>query len=239
MLPRTGKRSESGRLACSLEHVSKSYLSPSGGTKVKVLEGIDLTVLSGTTVGIVGPSGSGKSTLLNIMGCLDFQDKGTVNVAGYEISHLSPARRAEFRNNTIGFVFQLHHLLPQCTVLENVLVPTLVQRRSARDEGHMARAVDLLGRVGLTDRMNHRPAQLSGGECLRAAVARALINRPRILLADEPTGSLDADTSKSISGLLIDINESEGVTLVVVTHSNALAGKLGTVYELRAGALHG
>ena len=103
----------------------------------------------------------------------------------------------------------------------------------------MARAVDLLGRVGLTDRMNHRPAQLSGGECLRAAVARALINRPRILLADEPTGSLDADTSKSISDLLIDINESEGVTLVVVTHSNALAGKLGTVYELRAGALHG
>ena len=225
--------------ACNLKHVSKSYISPSGGAKVKVLERLDLTILSGTTVGIVGPSGSGKSTLLNIMGCLDFQDKGTVNVAGYEISHLSPARRAEFRNNTIGFVFQLHHLLPQCTVLENILVPTLMQRRSAMDDAHMTRAVDLLQRVGLTDRINHRPAQLSGGECLRAAVARALINRPSILLADEPTGSLDEYTSKAIADLLLEINLTEGVTLVAVTHSNELAGKLGTIYELRAGVLHG
>ncbi len=240
MLPIPEKRPENGyQSACNLEHVGKSYISPTGDAKTKVLEGVDPTVLSGATVGIVGPSGSGKSTLLNIMVCLDFQDTGTVNMAGCEVGLLSPAERAEFRNSTVGFVFQLHHLLPQCTVLENVLIPTLMQRRSAGDSGHMDRAVDLLGRVGLTDRMHHRPSQLSGGECLRAAVARALINRPSILLADEPTGSLDADTSKTITELLLDINESEGVTLVVVTHSNELAGKLGTVYELYAGVLHG
>ena len=145
--------------AYKLEHVGKSYPNPSG-TKTLVLTEVDLTIHTGATVGIIGPSGSGKSTLLNIMGCLDSQDDGNVLIADRDVKRLSPGERASFRNSCIGFVFQLHHLLPQCTVFENVLVPTLARRKEDREKDYYERAADLIGRVGLTDRMNHRPAKM-------------------------------------------------------------------------------
>ena len=225
----------SAAIACKLDNIKKSYSSPGGGQNTTVLAGVDLTVAAGKTVGIVGPSGSGKSTLLNIIGCLDSQDDGTAFVADRDVSLLSAAERAEFRNTTIGFIFQMHHLLPQCTVLENVLIPTLMIH--GKKKHHMDRAIGLLQKVGLARRIDHRPAQLSGGECLRAAVARALINSPKVLLADEPTGSLDSATSTSISELLLEMNRTEQTTLVVVTHSTQLASMLDVVYELRLGVL--
>jgi len=217
-----------------LNDVHKSYPSPDGQREIQVLKGVDLTVGPGESVAVVGPSGSGKSTLLSLMGGLDTPTRGTVFLDGKDLGRVTERERAGIRASRIGFVFQLHHLLPQCSVWENVLVPTLAAGR-AGDPTAWARR--LLDRVGLGDRLGHRPAQLSGGECLRAAVARALINRPAVLLADEPTGSLDEDSAGKLAELLVAVNREEGTSLVVVTHSPALAGLMGRRFRLHGGVL--
>jgi ABC-type lipoprotein export system ATPase subunit len=220
-----------------LINVSKSYEWPGGTGAVDVLSDITLRVGEGESLAIVGPSGSGKSTLLNIIGGLDQPTAGKVLFAGRDLAGLDEAELARLRNQEIGFVFQLHHLLPQCTVLENVLVPTVANKSQLSHEEAEDRAGSLLKRVGLEEWSLHRPGELSGGQRQRVAVVRALINRPKLLLADEPTGSLDKDSSAGIAELLVELNRSEGVTLVVVTHSAGLAEHMGRVLELSNGLL--
>ena len=202
-----------------------------------VLRGIDLEILAGESIAIVGPSGSGKSTLLNIIGALLPPTSGTVSFDGADLSAMSGDELAELRNREIGYVFQAHHLLPQCTALENVLIPTLVNSDKASRRKSVARARFLLDHVGLGERLAHRPAQLSGGECQRVAVVRSLINRPRLLLADEPTGSLDQRAADQLGELLCALNEAESVALVTVTHSERLAARMRRVFELTDGQL--
>ena len=234
----------------ALSGVHKSFPSPDGRGELRVLNGIDLTLGPGESIAIVGPSGSGKSTLLSQMGGLDTPTRGSVFLDGRDLGGLTDRERARVRSRRIGFVFQLHHLLPQCSVWENVLVPTLAVGRvsrawprhpgepEARSEADPAeRARRLLERVGLGGRLGHRPAELSGGECLRAAVARALINRPAVLLADEPTGSLDEEAAGQLAELLVSVNREEGTTLVVVTHSPVLAGLMERRCRLHGGVL--
>ena len=218
-----------------LNHVSKTYSAPGGGAAVEVLRDIDLRLAAGEPLAIIGPSGSGKSTLLNIMGALDLPTAGVVRLDGRDLGGLTEKELAAVRNRQIGFIFQLHHLLPQCTVLENVLIPTLTGRTTAGDRDRAGR---LLERAGLAHRLDHRPGQLSGGECQRVAVVRALINRPKLLLADEPTGSLDHAAAANLGRLLLELNREEGVALVLVTHSLELAGLLPRAMELRDGTLH-
>jgi ABC-type lipoprotein export system ATPase subunit len=220
-----------------LVEVRKTYGTPGKAGAVDVLNGITLRLEPGQSLVIVGPSGCGKSTLLNIIGALDYPTTGRVLFDGRNLAELKDRELARLRNREIGFVFQLHHLLPQCTVLENVLVPTLAEPEGGSASGMRERAEALLERVGLQDRMFHRPGELSGGQRQRVAVARALINRPKLLLADEPTGSLDERTSQDIAELLAGLNRDEGVTLIVVTHSLALAGRMGRVMELTGGTL--
>ena len=186
---------------------------------------------------IVGPSGCGKSTLLNIIGALDRPTSGRVLFDGQDLAALDDNELAKIRNKQIGFVFQMHHLLPQCTVLENVLVPTLAGKDRSAMEQARERATNLLQRVGLKEFLLHRPGQLSGGQRQRVAVVRALINQPKLLLADEPTGSLDREASEKIADLLVELNRSEKVTLIVVTHSHELAKRMGRVVELTEGSL--
>ena len=199
-----------------------------------VLKGLSFEVIRGQSVGIVGASGCGKSTLLNIIGTLDRPDAGTVELGGDDLLQLDERQAAELRNRRIGFVFQLHHLLPQCTVLENVLVPSLVGP-SSEEAGK--RAVQLLERVGLKERLHHRPGQLSGGERQRAAVVRALINRPELLLADEPTGALNREGAGELVDLLLELNREENLTLIMVTHSMRLAERMDRILKLESGNL--
>ncbi len=220
-----------------LTKVSKSYPATDAGARVEVLKDVDLQLAAAEAIAIVGPSGSGKSTLLNIMGALDHPSAGQVRLDGRDLADLSEPELAGIRNRAIGFVFQLHHLLPQCTVLENVLIPTLTNPAELRTDEAVARAEQLLDRVGLKPRRSHRPGQLSGGERQRVAVVRALINQPKLLLADEPTGSLDQATAASLVDLLVELNRQEGVALAVVTHSRELAQRLPRVLELREGQL--
>jgi ABC-type lipoprotein export system ATPase subunit len=220
-----------------LLNVAKSYQSPGVTSRVRVLEDITLKVEKGRSVAIVGPSGSGKSTLLNIIGALDQPTAGRVLFDGKDLGRLDDSELARIRNRDIGFVFQLHHLLPQCTVLENILVPTLVDKKLVSRKDVQERAIDLLTRVGLKDWLLHRPGELSAGQRQRVAVVRALINGPRLLLADEPTGSLDKDASENIAELLVELNCSEAVTLIVVTHSIGLAEHMERVLELSNGML--
>jgi len=208
---------------------------PDGGPEI--LRGVNLRVAAGESLAVVGPSGSGKSTLLNLIGGLDRPSGGRVLFEGRDLADFNDADLSRFRNRRIGFVFQLHHLLPQCTVLENVLVPTLVGGDGAGKEESLLRAERLLARVGLGDRLTYRPGRLSGGERERVAVARALVNRPALLLADEPTGSLDRRTAENLMALLAELNEEEGVTLVVVTHAETYAARMGRTLELRDGVL--
>jgi len=219
-----------------LEDVTKRYPSPAGEDGPPVLRGITLAVPQGEALAVVGPSGSGKSTLLNIIGTLDRPTAGRVRLAGQDLSAMDEETLAEVRSRRIGFVFQLHHLLPQCTALENVLVPALAEVGTVPDEVE-DRGRRLLERVGLSDRMGYRPGHLSGGERQRVAVARALINGPPLLLADEPTGSLDREASDRLADLLVELNRADGVTLIVVTHAVGLARRMGRVLELRDGAL--
>ena len=217
-----------------LHDVVKTYESPGGGPPTTVLDGVSLRVQAGESLAVVGPSGSGKSTLLNIIGALDRPTSGRVVLDGRDLATLGETALAEVRNRQIGFVFQLHHLLPQCTVLENVLVPTLPGGSGGDAE---ARARALLERVGLADRLAYFPGQLSGGERQRVAVVRALINQPRLLLADEPTGSLDRASAENLADLLAGLNREQGVTLIMVTHAPHLARRMGRVLELRDGRL--
>jgi len=217
-----------------LENVSKGYDAPAGGERSLVLRGLSLRLGEREAVAIVGPSGSGKSTLLHLMGGLDRPTSGSVRLSGRDLARLGDEDLARVRNEEIGFVFQSHHLLPQCTAWENVLVPTLV--RGSTPEAR-ARARSLLERVGLGARLHHRPGELSGGECQRVAVARALIQRPRLVLADEPTGSLDRAAAAELGRLLAEANVEEGAALVVVTHSEELARRMGRVLRLADGVL--
>jgi len=215
--------------------VSKRYPAPAG-LEEDVLSDISLRVNAGHSVAIVGPSGSGKSTLLNIAGSLDTPTSGKVILDGEDLAGLKATSLAKIRNEKIGFVFQMHHLLPQCTVLENVLIPTLAVQGRDNFDAHQ-RGEELLERVGLSDRIHYRPGEVSGGERQRAAVVRALINRPAILLADEPTGSLDTSSASSLAQLLVELNHVDGVAMVVVTHSEDLAGRMQDAYSLRNGKL--
>jgi lipoprotein-releasing system ATP-binding protein len=217
-----------------LTGVCKSYKQARDADAV-VLKDISFTVGASEAIAIVGPSGSGKSTLLNLIGALDTPTVGTVLLDGRDLTGLNTNQLAEIRRDRIGFVFQQHHLLPQCTVMENVLLGALASGRVTADISQ--RAIDLLKRVALADRADDRPTVLSGGERQRVALARALINSPSLLLADEPTGSLDRQTSESLIEQLVELNHSEGTTLIVVTHSSDLAGRMERVLELRDGAL--
>ena len=220
-----------------LIHVGKNYPSPGRAGSCTVLKDITLKVSGGESLAVVGRSGSGKSTLLNIIGTLDRPSRGKVLLDGNELGELGDSALAKLRSGRIGFVFQLHHLLPQCTVLENVLLPTIAAGNSKLRKQARTRAAELLERVGLTGLENHRPGELSGGQRQRAAVVRALINKPELLLADEPTGSLDADNAEDISDLLVELNRSEQVTLIVVTHWPNLAEKMAKVLYLADGCL--
>lgn len=219
-----------------IRRVTKSYRPPGGAPPISVLRDASLTVHSGESVAIIGPSGSGKSTLLNLIGGLDQPDDGSILLDGVSVSQLGEAALAQMRRDRIGFVFQSHHLLPHCSVLENVLVPVLADR-SSTDSTVEQRARHLLERVGLGHRIDQLPGRLSGGERQRAAVVRAIIRRPALLLADEPTGALDRASAVEIGRLLADLNGIDSVTLLVVTHSRELAGQLGRIVEMRDGQL--
>ncbi len=223
-----------------LTNVTKDYESPDHAAPIKVLDCVSLEVGAAESVAIVGPSGSGKSTLLQIIGTLDRPTSGEVALSGQDLNRLDDNQLAVVRNRQIGFVFQFHYLLPQCSVLENVLVPTLASdapAKSTASESASARATRLLTRVGLGHRLSHRPGQLSGGERQRVAVVRALINRPQLVLADEPTGSLDHASAQQLAQLLTELNREENAALIVVTHALDLARRMEKVFELKDGRL--
>jgi ABC-type lipoprotein export system ATPase subunit len=219
----------------SANNIHKSYRNDKGEISRSVLLGLDLDVNAGEKIAIVGPSGSGKTTLLNLMGTLDLPDQGDVLFNDESIVHFDHKQRAAYRNQEVGFIFQLHHLLPQCTALENVLVPALVVKNSRTE--HEKRAKELLKLLGLWEIRDQKPGELSGGECQRVAVIRALINQPSLLLADEPTGALDEHNADNLMQLLIDLNDRFNTTLIVVTHAMDIARKMDKIYQLREGIL--
>ncbi|MEZ5304849.1 MAG: ABC transporter ATP-binding protein [Verrucomicrobiales bacterium] len=218
-------------MIAELTGITKSYEGRA------VLQDLALTIAGGESLAMVGSSGCGKSTLLNIIGTLDQPDSGEVRLFGEAVAGKAESALADLRGRAIGFVFQLHHLLPQLSVLENVLVPTLALQPKPDAAEAEARAKDLLGRVGLGGHLAKKPAQLSGGERQRAAVVRALINRPKLLLADEPTGALDRANAESLIDLLAQLNQDEGVAIAMVTHDAALAARMGKVLRLEGGKL--
>jgi lipoprotein-releasing system ATP-binding protein len=220
-------------MALQVSHLCKDY--PTRGGPLSVLRDVGFELAEGEPLAVMGPSGSGKSTLLHILGTLDQPSSGNVRLNDIDPFALSERDLAEFRNRNIGFVFQDHYLLPQCSVLENVLIPTLVDPRHNSDRESWAH--ELLQRVGLADRLEHRPAELSGGERQRVAVARALIQHPRLLLADEPTGNLDRHTAKAVGELLLELHRQEQTMLVVVTHSMELAHLFPRQMEMADGRL--
>jgi ABC-type lipoprotein export system ATPase subunit len=220
-----------------LKNIEKKFKTPSGKGEITVLKDISLTVTGGEAIAVVGPSGSGKTTLLNIIGSLDKPTSGIVNFIGKNFADLDDAELSKTRNLDMGFIFQLHHLLPQLTVLENVLIPTIPFSSSKDTNDAEMLAKKLLERVGLQDHMDYFPAQLSGGELQRTAVVRALINKPKLVLADEPTGSLDRESAANLGQLLVQLNKEEGTTLIVVTHSTELAQLMDKVYNLKSGML--
>jgi lipoprotein-releasing system ATP-binding protein len=222
----------------TVDNVTKSYATPRGD--LPILNGVTLTLDRGEAIAIMGPSGSGKSTLLYILGVLDAPSSGTVKLDGEDPFTLGEREQAAFRNARIGFVFQDHSLLPQCSVLENVLAPTLVAPAGdfrLKPDATTARARELLGQVGLEDRLDHRPGELSGGEKQRAAVARALIRNPQLVLCDEPTGNLDRSSADGVASLLLDLHARFKTILIVVTHSAALAERFPVRYEMNGGKL--
>ena len=206
-----------------------------GADTVQVLKGIDLSVQPATTTALVGASGAGKSTLLQILGALDRPTAGSVSYKGSDLFKKSDRDLADFRNNTIGFVFQFHHLLPEFTALENVTMPALIARSNKVKAEQHART--LLAEVGLEHRLSHRPGELSGGEQQRVAIARALVMQPELLLADEPTGNLDAKTSESIHELLMNIQHQTGISMIVVTHNERIAAGMGRIIRLADGLI--
>lgn len=224
-----------GSVAIEARGLSKSFIG-GDGAELKVLEGIDLGVKWGEAVAVIGSSGAGKSTLLHLLGLLDLPASGDILLAGTKVSDLSSEDLARIRNGSVGFVFQFHHLLREFTALENVMMPCQISGRSR--EFAQARGRELLALVGLEERMDHRPSQLSGGEQQRVAVARALSNRPPVLLADEPSGNLDTQASEELHDLLFRLRESQGLAMVLVTHNRKLAGRADRILELSGGRLH-
>ena len=218
-----------------VSNVSKLYPTPRGA--LTVLADVSLALDAGQAAAITGPSGSGKSSLLYMLGALEPPSQGTVTLDGQNPFQLPPKQIAEFRNAKIGFFFQDHCLLPQCTVLENVLVPTLVGPRSATPDSFERHARELLGQVGLSERLDHRPAELSGGEKQRAAIARALIRRPRLMLCDEPTGNLDQTSASTVASLLLDLHRQQQNVLIVVTHSEKMADLFPIRFQIDRGHL--
>jgi lipoprotein-releasing system ATP-binding protein len=216
-----------------VQDVQKHYQL--GAKKIEVLRGVSFAVRSGEMVAVVGPSGAGKSTLLHLLGTLDLPSAGSIRIEGRQLSELTPDQLAAFRNQTIGFVFQFHHLLPEFTALENTMMPALIQRLPRRQAA--VRAEEVLREVGLGERLEHRPVELSGGEQQRVALARALMMRPKLLLADEPTGNLDEETGEGIHEVLFDLNRRLGMTTIIVTHNPRLAARLSRHMRLRDGRI--
>jgi len=224
-------------MPAELQHISKYYEQPESKARNLILDDISMSVPEAGSVAIVGPSGSGKSTLLHILGTLDVPTVGKVILDNRDVMAMNEAGLANFRNRFIGFIFQLHYLLPQLTLIENVLLPVLPQKEKSARKVAMEHAGNLIERVGLKDHIHHRPAQLSVGERQRAAVVRALVNKPRLVLADEPTGSLDTENAVKLGQLLYEMNREQNTALVIVTHSMELAGRMDTIYRLSSGKL--
>jgi lipoprotein-releasing system ATP-binding protein len=225
-------------MLAELQDISKHYEHPVTGIRNVILNHVSLSIEAKGSIAIVGPSGSGKSTLLNILGTLDKPSSGQVILDGNPANTLDENQLAEVRNQFIGFVFQLHHLLPQLTLIENVLLPVLPVKSKSVRRAAAEHAYQLIERVGLVNQLHHRPGQMSVGECQRAAVVRALINRPRLLLADEPTGSLDAENAHALGQMLVELKNEYGLAVVLVTHSPDLASRMGRIYKLSSGNLH-
>lgn len=215
----------------TVKNVTKTFEHE--GRSLQVLKGIDLEIGRGEMVTIVGPSGAGKSTLLHLIGTLDLPTEGQILYEGRDVTRLGSSDLAEFRNRSIGFVFQFHHLLPEFTALENVMMPGLIQGRRTYE----ARARQLLDEVGLTERLTHRPGELSGGEQQRVALARALLMEPKLVLADEPTGNLDSQTSASVHALFFDLNRRHGITFLIVTHSRDFAAMMPRQVSMKDGRI--
>lgn len=216
-------------------NIHKSYYG--SGSSLHVLKGIDLRIKRGEIVSIIGPSGAGKSTLLHILGGLDQPDQGNVSFDGEDIYSLDDPARAKIRNSKIGFVFQFYHLLPEFSALENVLLPAMIQKRQVKKKQFEEEGLELLDRVGLRDRVQHRSYQLSGGEQQRVAIARALINKPQIVFCDEPTGNLDSESGQEIIRLLLELNSKSNQTLVIVTHDENVAKRSHRIIHIKDGAL--
>jgi lipoprotein-releasing system ATP-binding protein len=229
------KTSEASRQGARIEVRDLHKEFEHGGRVIPVLSGIDMRLEPGERVAIVGASGAGKSTLLHVLGTLDLPTRGWILFDGEEITGMGPARLAEFRNRSIGFVFQFHHLLHEFTAVENVMMPALIQRASRVDAERRAR--EILGRVGLSHRLTHKPGELSGGEQQRVALARAMVLEPALLLADEPTGNLDKRTGEEIHELFVELNQERGTTLLVVTHNPELAAMMPRVLVMEDGGL--
>jgi lipoprotein-releasing system ATP-binding protein len=219
----------------TVSNIHKTYQKSLDSAKREVLKDLDLLMGSGEKVAIMGPSGSGKTTLLNLIGTLDLPDEGRILLNGRDLKEFSGNEILELRNTKIGFVFQFHHLLPQCTLWENVLLPTLTHKGDKKEV--LQRAEELLKLMGIWEHRNNKPGELSGGECQRAAVARALINRPEILLADEPTGSLDEKNADLLMDLILMINQQMNITVMIATHSLDVAGRMDKIYRIKEGKL--
>lgn len=216
-----------------IKNISKTYPN----SQRQILNNISFEIAEGESVAIVGPSGTGKSTLLNVMSTIDLPTSGTVLFNGSELNSFTSDEKAVFRNKEMGFVFQQHHLLPQLSLIENVLIPTLPEKDKEKKHEAKQRALELIEWVGLSDLINQKPGQMSVGECQRTAVVRALINKPKILFADEPTGSLDVDSSEQLLDLLVALNKEQNLTIVMVTHALEMAAKLNKQLKLQRGLL--